>query len=139
MNVKELIDVLQNFRPDAAVRVGVTWPDRVTETHEQLWVGDYGGGPQINAEMDFKGVSVYVGCTLQRSVKDRPERVIDLGRYRTAEEAARVRDFFVVNKGIDEPLNFPDFNYDKWLPPRTESGEYNEHIAEILREKLLKD
>jgi len=36
-------------------------------------------------------------------------------------------------------LNFPDFNYGKVDSSRTRSGEYNEHIAEILREKLLRD
>jgi len=139
MKVKELIDLLKSFAPEADVHVGVSWPDRVTETHEKLWVGDYGGGPQINAAMDFKGVSVYVGCVLQQRVKNMPERTISLGHYDSAEEAARVRDFYVVHKGLDEPLNFPAFDYDKWIPPRMSSGEYNEHIAEILKKKLLSD
>jgi hypothetical protein len=139
MNVKELIDALNRFAPEAEVRVGVSWPDRVTESHEKVWVGNYGGGPQINAAMDFKGVSVYVGCVLQRHVKDMPQRTIKLGHYDSAEDAAKVRDFYIVHKGLDEPLNFPDFAYDKWIPPRMSSGEYNEHIAEILKEKLLSD
>jgi len=139
MKVKELIDVLQKFSPEDDVRVAISWPDRVTELYERVWVGDYGGGPQINAAIDYKGLSVYVGCVLQRSVKDKPRWTIDLGQYQYAEDAARVRDFYVVNKGLDEPLNFPDFDYDKWIPPRTKSGQYNKHIAEILKEKLLRE
>jgi len=139
MKVKELIDVLNKFSPDDNVQIGVIWPDRVTETHQTLWVGDYGGGPQINAVMDFKGVSVLVNCVLQQRVKDKPERTLDLGRYASAEIAAKVRDFYIVHHGLDEPLNFPDFDYDKWIPPRMTSGQYNEHIAKILREKLLQD
>lgn len=139
MKVRELIEVLRRFSPDALVRVGVTWPDRVTEVHENVWVGDSGTGPQINAEMDLRGVRVHVGCVLQQRVKDEAPRTISLGHYNSSEEAAKVRDFYIVHKGLEEPLNFPDFDYDKWIPPRTTSGEYNEHVAEILREKLLKE
>jgi len=139
MNVKELIERLKGFPGDALVRVGIAWPDRVTETHESLWVGDYGGGPQINAAMDFRGLNVFVGCTLQRYVKDRPQETIDLGQYESAEMAAKVRDFYIHHKGLEEPLNFPDFDYENWIPPRTRSGEYNPHIAKILEEKLLQD
>jgi len=139
MKVKELIDELQKFAPDDDVRIAVSWPDRVTELHEKIWVGDCGTGPQINAAMDFKGLSIYVGCVLQRSVKNRPKWTVDLGQYESADDAAKVRDFYVVNHGVDEPLNFPDFDYEKWIPPRTKSGEYNEHIAEILKEKLLRE
>jgi hypothetical protein len=145
MNVKELIRVLEDFDPGADVHLCINWPGRVAETHEKIWVGDYGGGPQINAAIDFRGVSIYVGCVLQHRVKDArrpketPLRKIDLGQYDSAEDAAKVRDFYIVHEGLDEPLNFPEFDYDKWIPPRTTSGEYNEHIAKILREKLLKD
>ena len=119
------------------MRLCVNWPDRVAEMYERLWVGDYGGGPQINAAMDFRGVKVYVGCVLEQRMPSVPPRRIDLGQYETAEIAARVRDFYVFHRGLDEPLNFPDFDYDKWIPPRTRSGEYNRLIAEILKEKLL--
>jgi len=139
MKVAELIATLKRFPADAEVQMGVSWPDRVAETYERLWVGDYGGGPQINAAMDFRGVNVYVGCTLQRRVKDRPARRIDLGRYDNPEAAAKVHDFYVVNKGLDEPLNFPEFDYEKWIPPRTAAGDYNEHIAEILKKKLMSE
>ncbi len=146
MKVKELIDLLSGFSPEADVRLGIAWPDRVAETYENVWVGDYGGGPQLNAALDFRGLRIYVGCSLQRPVQQgkraaaKPVRKeIDLGHYENAETAAKVRDFYVVHHGIDEPLNFPDFDYDKWIPPRTASGEYNEHIAEILREKLLRE
>ena len=37
------------------------------------------------------------------------------------------------------PGSYPDADYERWIPPRTTSGEYNDHIAAILREKLLKD
>ena len=111
----------------------------MTETHENVWVGDYGGGPQINAAMDFRGLRIHVGCVLQQRIKDMPTRTIDLGRYDSPEVAAKVRDFYIVHKGLDEPLNFPDFDYEKWIPPRTTSGAYNEHVAKILEEKLLHD
>ncbi len=139
MKVKELIDVLKGFEPDADVHLGVNWPDRVSESHESVWVGDYGGGPQINAGMDFRGVSVFVGCVIQRRVKDKPVETIKLGQYDNPQDAAKVRDFYIVHKGLDEPLNFPDFDYDKWIPPRMSCGEYNEHIAKILSEKLLRE
>ena len=146
MKVKELIGLLGGFPPEADVRLGITWPDRVTETYENVWVGDYGGGPQLNAALDFRGLRIHVGCSLQRPVQQgtgaaqKPQRkTIDLGHYENAETAAKVRDFYVVHHRIDEPLNFPDYDYDKWIPPRTASGEYNEHIAEILREKLMRE
>ena len=62
-----------------------------------------------------------------------------LGNYESSEVAAHVRDFYVFHHKIDEPLNFPDFDYERWIPPKTTEGEYNEHIAAILREKLLQD
>ena len=141
MKVQQLIDVLKGFSPDADVRLGVSWPDRVTETHENVSVGDYGGGPIINAAMDLRGLSVLVGCTLQQTIKGAPRKRqgLDLGQYENVDDAARVRDFYIIHKGLDEPLNFPDFDYEKWIPPRTKSGEYNEHIAEILKEKLLRE
>lgn len=141
MKVKELIDILRRFPPDAPVRVSITWPDRVTETHENLWVGQSEGGPQINAAMDLRGLRVYVGCVLQQRLPEKtsPVQTIDLGQYASVDDAAKVRDFYVVNMEIDEPLNFPGFDYDKWIPPRTMSGEYNEQIAAILKKKLLSD
>ena len=139
MKVRELIDLLSRFSPESDVHLGVHWPDRVTETHEAVWVGDYGDGPQINAAMDLRGVRVYVGCVLQQHVKDAPTRTIKLGHYDRAEDAAKVRDFYIIAKGFDEPLNFPDFDYKNWIPPRMSSGDYNEHIAAILKEQLMRE
>ena len=69
-----------------------------------------------------------------------PERLeIDLGEYESPEIGAQVRDFYIFHMGVDEPLSDPDFDYESWIPPRTTSGEYNEHIARILREKLLRE
>ena len=48
-------------------------------------------------------------------------------------------DFYVVHRGLNEPLNYPEFDYENWIPPRTRSGKYNELIARILEEKLLQD
>jgi hypothetical protein len=138
MKVKKLIDILRRFDPESDVRLCVSLPGRVIETHEQIWVADYGGGPQIGAALDFRGFHVYVGCGLEQLVREIPERPeIDLGEYESPEIAARVRDFYVYHKGLEEPLSFPDFDYEDWIPPRTKSGEYNPHIAEILKEKLL--
>ena len=139
MKVKELIKVLERFDLEADVHLCVSWPDRVTEKFERVWVGDYGSGPQINAALDLKPSSIYVGCGLEQLVRQPREPKIDLGHYDSEEMAAKVHDFFVVHKGLDEPLNYSQFDYDKWIPPRTSSGEYNEHIAKILKEKLMKD
>ncbi len=140
MTVKKLIELLRRFDPDSSVRLCVSLPGRVIETHEQLWVADYGGGPQINAAIDFRGFQVYVGCGIEQFVREIPRRLdLDLGEYDDPETAARVRDFYIYHKGLDEPLEFPDFDYENWIPPRTRSGEYNERIAEILREKLLRE
>lgn len=152
MKVKKLIELLGRFDSEAEARLSVSMPGRVISTHENIWVGDYGGGPQINAALDFKQFHVYVGCGIEQFVTPVPQRrlqpvarrevkpeVIDLGHYDDEEVAVRIRDFYVYHRGLDEPLRFPDFDYESWIPPRTSSGEYNEHIAEILKEKLLKD
>ena len=155
MKVKELEAALADFDPEAEVQLCMNWPGRVAETHRRLWVGDYGGGPQINAAVDFRGVTFYVGCVLeQRPAEHRPATTADesspqpgpdarpaimLGNYESPEVAARVRDFYVYHRKLDEPLNFPDFDYERWIPPKTTSGQYNQHIADILREKLLRE
>ncbi|MFH1919659.1 MAG: hypothetical protein ABIP48_07250 [Planctomycetota bacterium] len=140
MNVKKLIDLLKRFDPEAEVRLSVSMPGRVIETHEKIWVADYGGGPQIGAALDFRGFHVYVGCGIEQFVREIPDRVpIDLGQYDSPEIAAKVRDFYVFHTGLEEPLSDPDFDYESWIPPRTTSGEYNEHIARLLREKLLRE
>jgi hypothetical protein len=138
MTTQELIDLLKRFEPDSEVRLCVNWPGRVAETYQRLWLADYGGGPLLNAAMDLRGVVVYVGCVLQHTLPAKaPRKEIDLGHYESTEMAARVRDFYIVHRRLNEPLNYPEFDYDRWIPPRTTSGEYNEHIAAILREKLL--
>ncbi len=139
MTTKELIDVLKRFDPQSVVRLCINLPGRVIQTHETVWVADYGGGPQINAAIDFRGFSVYVGCGLEQLVRPIPEKGVDLGEYEDPEDAARVRDFFVFHSGLDEPLRYPDFDYESWIPPRTKSGQYNPIIARILREKLLRE
>ncbi|MBN1591132.1 MAG: hypothetical protein JW888_16580 [Pirellulales bacterium] len=140
MKAQELIDLLKRFDPESEVRLCINWPGRVSEVYERLRVVDYGDGPQINADMDLRGVVVYVGCVLHtRLPSETPSKEIDLGQYESTETAARVRDFFIVHRSLDEPLNYPDFDYQRWIPPRTTSGEYNEQIAAILREKLLKE
>jgi hypothetical protein len=154
MRVRQLIELLQRFNPDADVRLCVSQPNRVLETHERLWVGDYGGGPLINATTDFRGFQVYVGCGLEQMVTPVPESAyepshdastaeakpaIDLGDYESEEIARKVHDFYVLNHGLQEPLNYPDFDYEHWIPPRTRSGKYNEHVARILEEKLLQE
>jgi len=158
MLVKELVELLERFHPQAEVRLSVSLPGRVIATYERLWVADYGGGPQIHAANDFKQFSVYVGCGLEQMVRPVPERpyvlehaahggahpaahepVVDLGQYADEESAAKVRDFYIYHKKLGEPLRYPDLDYEHWIPPRTVSGEYNEHIAKILREKLLEE
>lgn len=138
MKVKQLVDVLKRFDPEAEVRLCMSLPGRVIETHEKIWVADYGGGPQIGAALDFRGFHVYVGCGLEQFVREIPDRFeIDLGQYDSPETAAKVRDFYIYHMGIDEPLADPDFDYEDWIPPRTTSGEYNEQVARILKARLL--
>ncbi|MBN2021562.1 MAG: hypothetical protein JW809_02105 [Pirellulales bacterium] len=137
MKTKDLIDALGRFDPEAEVRLCVTWPGGITETHDRLRVTDYGGGPQLGAAPGYRGVQLYVGCVLDQARPSAPRPRLDLGQYASPELAARVHDFYVVHKGLGEPLNFPEFDYEKWIPPRTTSGQYNEHVAAILREKLL--
>ncbi len=140
MKAKQLIEVLKRFDPEAEVRLCMSLPGRVIETHERIWVADYGGGPQIGAALDFRVFHVYAGCGLEQMVREVPARFeIDLGQYETPEIAAQVRDFYVYHTGVEEPLSHPDFDYENWIPPRATSGEYNPHIARILKEKLLED
>jgi hypothetical protein len=139
MIVRELIRLLERFDPDSQVRLSVSTPDRVIETHEQLWVGDYGGGPQINTARDFRQFYVYAGCGLEQFVGGVPETRIDLGRYDTPVTTAMVHDFYVIHERLHEPLSYPEFDYQNWIPPRTVSGDYNPAIAKILREKLLRE
>jgi len=139
MRTKELIELLKRFDPESDVHLCVNMSGRVIETHDSVWVADYGDGPQINAALDFRPFTVYVGCGLEAFVRKVPEIAVDLGQYESSEVAARVRDFYVICRELDEPLNYPDFDYEDWLPPRTVSGDYNEHIARILRERLLRD
>lgn len=139
MKVKELVRILETFPPEAQVRLGVSLPGRVAEVYEQIWVADGGQGPQINAALNLRGSTVYVGLVVPQRLRAPLGGGIDLGRYDNPVEAARVHDFYVLHKGLKEPLNFPDFDYEKWIPPRTSSGQYNEYIAQILREKLMRD
>ncbi len=139
MRTKDLIEVLKRFDPESNVRLCVNMPGRVIETHETLWVADYGEGPQINAALDFRPFSVYVGCGLEQFVRKVSEIAVDLGQYESPETSAKVRDYYILHQELDEPLNYPDFDYDDWIPPRTVSGQYNEHIARILKEKFLQD
>ncbi|NUQ63366.1 MAG: hypothetical protein HUU20_12885 [Pirellulales bacterium] len=151
MRVKQLIDLLKRFDPESTVRLCVSLPNRVLETHERLWVGDYGGGPLINATSDFRGFQVYVGCGLEQFVTPVAEHdygpphehpagpYFDLGEYDDEATSRRVRDFYLFHRSPHEKLSDPDFDYEKWIPPRTRSGKYNEHIAKILEEKLLEE
>jgi hypothetical protein len=152
MRVKELIELLGRFNPEAPVHLSLSLPGRVISTHENLWVADYGGGPQLNAALDFQQFHIYVGCGLEQMVQPVPQQAyvpppqatphapaLDLGQYDDAVVAARVRDFYIYHHKLSEPLHDPAFDYEHWIPPRTTSGEYNEHIAEILRQKLLEE
>ena len=139
MTTKDLIRLLERFDPESLVRLCVSIPGRVIETHEQIWVGDYGSGPQINTARDFRQFYVYVGCGLEQFVGEVPEPKIDLGQYEDPAVAAMVHDFYVVHQRLHETLAFPNFDYENWIPPRTTSGEYNPLIARILREKLLRE
>jgi hypothetical protein len=153
MRVKELIELLERFDSEAPVRISVSLPGRVIAVHQNVWLGDYGGGPQINAALDFQQFHVYVGCGMEQFVTnvpphpfdprfhdvEHPPPVPDLGQYDDPQTASRVRDFYIYHAGLDRPLADPDFDYDHWIPPRMTSGQYNEHVAEILKEKLLEE
>ncbi len=150
MKAKQLIELLKRFDPESTVRLCVSLPSRVLEMHERLWVGDYGSGPLINATSDFRGFQVYVGCGIEQFVTQVPSheyqplpatttKGVDLGEYEDEEIARRVRDFYLYHRSPNETLSDSEFDYENWIPPRTRSGKYNEHIARILEEKLLKE
>ena len=137
MRVGNLIDLLKRFDSEAQVRLAVGWSGRVIETFDQVSVADSGNGPALIVRPESRSSCVYAGCGMEQLVHGIPE--LDLGRYATQEETAKVRDYYVLSQGLKERLSFPDFDYEHWIPPRTVSGEYNPHIAKILREKLLKE
>jgi hypothetical protein len=153
MQVKRLIELLKQFDPDANVLLSVALPGRGVATQENVWVGDYGGGPQLNAALDPRRFQVFVGCGMEHGLLEIPARPpdpsnlsggetrpdVDLGEYENEELAAKVRDFFNYHRRPGRPLTYPDFDYANWIAPRTTSGGYNEHVAAILREKLMAD
>ena len=153
MQVKTLIELLRQFNPEADVRLSVALPGRVIATREQVRVADYGGGPELAAVFDPRQFHVYVGCGMGQVLSDQRAEAaptlnrhadrlavdVDLGEYETEELTARVRDFFNYHRRPGRPLSDPDFDYASWIAPRTSSGAYNEHIAAILSERLLKD
>ena len=59
---------------------------------------------------------------LEQFVRKVSEIAVDLGEYESEEVTARVRDFYVINRELDEPLIYPDFDYEDWLPPRSREG-----------------
>ena len=65
MRVRQLVELLERFDPEAEVRLCISLPNRVLEMHQRLWVGDYGGGPLLSASADFRGFQVFVGCGLE--------------------------------------------------------------------------
>ncbi len=137
MRVRNLIDLLKRFDSEAEVRLAVGGNSRVIETYDHVGIGDYGGGPALVVAPEPGGSCIYVGCGLEQLVRTVP--TVDLGLYATQEETAKVHDYYVLSLGIKERLHFPDFDYEHWIPPRTVTGEYNQHIAKILREKLLRE
>lgn len=141
MRVKEMIDVLKRFDPDAPVRLSVSMPGRVIQSHEQLWVCTDGRGPIIQAALGFAPFQILVGCGIEQVLRPvlPSDLEIDLGEYDNPEEADRVRDFYVYHRRLDLSLGDPSFDYENWIPPRTRSGQYNQHIADILRERLSGD
>jgi len=153
MQVKTLIELLRQFDPNAEVHLSIAMPGRVIATRDQIRVADYGGGPELNAALDPRQFHLCVGCGMGQILSDRradstPPPIrgagrlpadVDLGDYETEKIAAKVRDFFNYHRRPDRPLNDPEFDYANWIAPRTKSGVYNEHIAAILSEKLLKD
>ncbi len=153
MQVRTLIELLRQFDPESNVRLSVALPGRVIATRENVSVADYGGGPELNAVLDPRQFHVYVGCGMGQLLSDmRTDAVgapngsagqipadVDLGQYETEELAAKVRDFFDYHRRPGRRLKYPEFDYANWIAPRTTTGGYNEHIAAILSEKLLKD
>ena len=118
MLVRELMELLSRFDPESEVRLSVSLPGRVIATHENLWVADYGGGPQLHAALDFKQFHVYVGCGMEQLVTNVPPHPfdpslhdaeqgpseVDLGDYENEEIAAQVRDFYNYHRRPDQPL-----------------------------------
>ncbi|GEM_PF-1145218 len=140
MTTGKLIEILKRFDPESKVRLCVTYSGRVISTSDQIWVADYGGGPQLIAAPDLRPFQVLVGCGLEQVVRAVPRRlVLDLGEYEDAETAEKVRDFYIYHTRLAEPLTYPDFDYENWIPPRTKSGKYHERIAAILKRKFSEE
>lgn len=153
MQVRTLIELLRQFDPESDVRLSVALPGRVIATRENVRVADYGGGPELNVVLDPRQFHVYIGCGMPQLLSDMPADPVkasdggtnqtpadvDLGKYETEELAAHVRDFFNYHRRPGRRLTYPEFDYASWIAPRTTGGGYNEHIAAILSEKLLKD
>jgi hypothetical protein len=140
MKVRQLIDILGKFDLDDPVRLSFTQGGGVVELCDALRVVDLAEGPLIQAMVDLRGIQIYVGCTVPPPIKSTEAgRPIDLGRYKSVEMAAQVRDFYIFHKKMGEPLAFPDFDYERWVPPRMVDGNYHPLIAQILREKLLQE
>ena len=154
MRVKTLIELLNQFDSEAEVRLSITLPGRITAETMNIGVGDYGEGPQLWAALDPRHFRLYFGCGGDQVITDtlapafgptpRPSAVehsdpVDLGQYADEELAAKVRDFYNFHRRNNVPLTYPDFDYANWIAPRMVSGSYNEHIAAILREKLLRE
>ena len=120
------MELLSRFDPESEVRLSVSLPGRVIATHENLWVADYGGGPQLHAALDFKQFHVYVGCGMEQLVTNVPPHPfdpslhdaeqepteVDLGEYENEEIAAQVRDFYNYHRRPSHPLKEPDFDYE---------------------------
>jgi hypothetical protein len=67
------------------------------------------------------------------------QKTFILGTYKDKILALHVRDWFLIQKGVsgrlNEYLNFPYFDYDNFIPPPMNGGQYNQHIAYLMKEK----
>ena len=141
MLVRELIQLLQRFEPSSQVRLTISPAGRVVQTYDQFLVARGKDGVELIAATDFAPFSILVGCGLGQIVRPiHPVFLeVDLGLYDDPMDIERVQDFYIHHQGLQIPLFQPDFDYENWLPPRTKSGEYNPHVAAILRRKLSED
>jgi hypothetical protein len=138
VKVQQLIEALKRFDPEADVHTAVSSMSGVTQVLTEDMVAEYEGGPLLLPGRMAVG-SILVGCAVGRPVPRNLKMPIDLGRYTDPETAAKVRDFFIYHKNMEESLSDPHFDYENWIPPRMINGEYHPRIAEILRDKLLEE
>lgn len=91
-----------------------------------------------------RGVSKYYGVSLKRGVWQATLAVCNtqkdtmkyhLGYYNNETDAAQIYDYYVFHRRLKKPINFPDIDYESFIPHKCRNGNRNKYIQEILDNK----